>query len=78
MLKFNISGCIFAYFCPTSTRCFIGTKYLPKFTQSPIKALPKPSPVGFNRWRIKVLQGRNSGHSGCSLWRWYFYTIDNQ
>jgi hypothetical protein len=32
------------------------TKFLPKFTQSLTKALPKPSPVGFNRFFVNILQ----------------------
>ena len=64
MLNFNISSPQKAIFRPTLSHCFPYTKVLPKFTQSPTKALPKPSPVEFNWCQVSVLQRQNRGRCG--------------
>jgi len=61
MLNFNISDAVFGQFFDVATRCFAGTKYLPKFTQSPSKAFPNPTPVGFNSPYVRILYRSKSG-----------------
>ena len=78
MLKFNISSPQKAIFRPTLSHCFPYTKVLPKFTQSPTKALPKPSPVEFNWCQVSVLQRQNRGRYWALPKNALFKIITNQ